>query len=137
MALFLFSGLAKKQKYAHVYRIFQVFLVILKIWLFFSKMADKHHTKAIQQYVFSQCFKGTTIKLQFFLKSAAIEDKPNCRYISKTFSTKDYVLWKKLWLFGLFSGDKGDYIDAWMIKITIETNQIDMYVCFFRRWITC
>ena len=33
---------------------------------------------------------------------------------------------KKLWLFGLFSGDKGDYIDVWMIIIIIETNQIDM-----------
>ena len=33
---------------------------------------------------------------------------------------------KKLWLFGLFFGDKGDYIDVWMIKIIIETNQIDM-----------
>ena len=33
---------------------------------------------------------------------------------------------KKLWLFGLLSGDKGDYIDMWMIKIIIETNQIDI-----------
>ena len=38
----------------------------------------------------------------------------------------------KLWLFGPFSGDKGDYIDVRMIKITIETNQIDMDVCFFK-----
>ena len=28
--------------------------------------------------------------------------------------------------FGLFSGDKGDYNDAWMIKMTIKTNEIDM-----------
>ena len=40
---------------------------------------------------------------------------------------------KKLWLFGLLSGDKGDYIDMWMIKIIIETNQIDMDVCFFQK----
>ena len=36
---------------------------------------------------------------------------------------------KKLWLFGLFSGDKGDNIDMWMIKITIKANQIDMLFC--------
>ena len=33
---------------------------------------------------------------------------------------------EKLWLFGLNSGDKGDSIDMWMIKITIKANQIDM-----------
>ena len=33
---------------------------------------------------------------------------------------------EKLWIFGLNSGDKG--IDMWMIKITIEANQIDMDV---------
>ena len=26
--------------------------------------------------------------------------------------------------------DKGDYSDVWVIKITIETNEIDMDVCF-------
>ena len=35
---------------------------------------------------------------------------------------------EKLWLFGLFSGDKGDNTDMWMIKITIKANQIDMDV---------
>ena len=30
--------------------------------------------------------------------------------------------------FGLFSGDKSDNIDVWMIKITIKTNQIVMDV---------
>ena len=30
--------------------------------------------------------------------------------------------------FGLFSGDKGDNIDMWMIKITIKANQIEMDV---------
>ena len=33
---------------------------------------------------------------------------------------------EKLWLFGLFSGDKGDNIYMWMIKITIKVNQIDI-----------
>ena len=42
-------------------------------------------------------------------------------------------LQKNLWLFGLFSGDKGDYIDVWIIKITIKTNQIGMDVCLFQK----
>ena len=41
--------------------------------------------------------------------------------------------WGKLWLFGLFSGYKSDYIDVWMIKITIKTNQVHMDVCFFQK----
>ena len=53
--------------------------------------------------------------------------------IFKTFSTKNHVFVEKLWLFGSFSGDKGDYIDVWMIKIMIKTNQIDMDVCFFQK----
>ena len=35
---------------------------------------------------------------------------------------------KKPWLYGLFSWDKDDYNDVWMIKITIKTNEIDMFV---------
>ena len=35
---------------------------------------------------------------------------------------------EKLWLLGLNSGDIGDNIDMWMIKITIKANQIDMDV---------
>ena len=35
---------------------------------------------------------------------------------------------EKLWPFGLNSGDKGDNIDMWMIKITIQANQTDMDV---------
>ena len=31
-----------------------------------------------------------------------------------------------MWLFGLFPGDKGDYIDVWIIKITTKTNQTDI-----------
>ena len=46
----------------------------------------------------------------------------------KLFSTKNFFIVKKLCLFGLFSGDKGDNIDMWMIKITIKANQIDMDV---------
>ena len=46
----------------------------------------------------------------------------------RLFQQKTVSLRKKLWLFGLFSGDKGDNIDMWMIKITIKTSQIDMNV---------
>ena len=35
---------------------------------------------------------------------------------------------EKLWLFGLFSLDKGDNVDMWMIKIAIKANKIDMDV---------
>ena len=53
----------------------------------------------------------------------------NSRYLSEAFSTKKlFHCGKKLWLSGLFSGDKGDNIDMWMIKITIKVNQIDMNV---------
>ena len=38
-----------------------------------------------------------------------------------------------MWHFGLFSGDKGDYYDVWMINIMIKKNQIDMDVCFFKK----
>ena len=37
------------------------------------------------------------------------------------------------WLFGPFSDNKGDYIDVWTITITINTNQIDMDICFFQK----
>ena len=37
------------------------------------------------------------------------------------FNKEPFFVMEKLWHFGLFSGDKGDNIDAWMIKITIKT----------------
>ena len=42
------------------------------------------------------------------------------------------VFVEKMVAFGLFSGDKDDHIDVWMVKITIKTNQIDMDVSFFQ-----
>ena len=41
------------------------------------------------------------------------------------FFNKSSFVVGKLRLFGLFSGDKGDNIDMWMIKITIKANQIE------------
>ena len=49
---------------------------------------------------------------------------------NRRFFNKKIFIVEKLWLFGLFSGDKGDNIDMWMIKITIKANQIDMDVLF-------
>ena len=54
--------------------------------------------------------------------------------MSKTFSTKGRFLWTKLCFFGLFSGDKGDYIDVWMIKIIIgQIKLIWIFVSFKSR----
>ena len=33
----------------------------------------------------------------------------------------------------MFSGDKRDYIDVWMKKITIKKSQIDMNVYLFQK----
>ena len=49
-----------------------------------------------------------------------------CSRQLKGFFNKKLFHCGKLWLFGLFSGDKGDNINMWMIKIMIEANQIDM-----------
>ena len=45
-------------------------------------------------------------------------------------------LWKKSWLFGLFSEDKGDYSDLWMIKIKIKANETEIELCFLHKNIT-
>ena len=42
------------------------------------------------------------------------------------FRQKTVSLWKNCGFFRLFSEDKGDNIDMWMIKITIKANQTDM-----------
>ena len=39
---------------------------------------------------------------------------------------QNLLYYGKFWLFGLFSGDKGDNIDMWMIKITTKANQTDV-----------
>ena len=47
---------------------------------------------------------------------------------------KTIFLWEKLWLFVLFSGDKGYYFGVWMIKL--RSKQIDIDACFFQMYIT-
>ena len=49
------------------------------------------------------------------------------------FRQKNCFIVEKLWLFGLFSGDKGDNIDTWIIKITIKANQIDMDALLYQK----
>ena len=44
-----------------------------------------------------------------------------------------FVFVGKLWLFVMLSGDRGGYIDVWVIKIIIKTNLIEMNVYFFRK----
>ena len=46
------------------------------------------------------------------------------------------MFWGKVVAFRLFSGDKGDYSDVWMIKITVKTDEIDSDVCFLQKNIT-
>ena len=57
------------------------------------------------------------------------KDKPNSRYISKTFKKILCFCGTILWLFELFSGDKGDYADVWMINI-IQLQQIKLIWMF-------
>ena len=42
--------------------------------------------------------------------------------MSKIFSTKDCFV-EKIVTFGMCSGDKGDYIDVWMIKVKVPTKR--------------
>ena len=49
----------------------------------------------------------------------------------RLFQQQRFVFVEKIVAFGLFYGDKGDYINVWMIKIMNKANQIGMYVCFF------
>ena len=118
------------------YFLFCFFLAILKVRRF-RKWRDKPYTKAAEPEVFSQFFKGTTIKKQFFKKARLFwpksEDKPDADRYGRLFQQKAMFCGEKLWLLGLLSGDKGDYIDVWMMKITIRTNQIDIDVCFLQK----
>ena len=64
------------------------------------------------------------------LLSVKSGDKPTQR---RLLQQKTMFLWKKLWLFGQFSGDKGDYTDVWMIKVMIKANQIDKDFRLFQK----
>ena len=55
----LSSGLAKTINYVHVCPIFRACLAILKVWLFLENGCKN---RTVEQDVFSQFFKGTTIQ---------------------------------------------------------------------------
>ena len=50
----------------------------------------------------------------------------------KDFSTKNYVSVENIGLFGLFSRDKGDCIDVWMIKITSKQIKLKRMLASFK-----
>ena len=110
---------------------FPSFLAILKVWLLF-KNRGTNLTPKQSNMIFWSNFERYNNKVAIFQKSLAIltenEDKPNSRYLSKVFPAKNFFTVENLWLFVLFSRDKGDNTDLWMIKITIKANQIDMDV---------
>ena len=110
-----------KQNYIWCLSYFPRFLGHFESSAVFRKMGDKPHTKAVKQDVCSQFLKAQQLN-RFFKKAWLFweksEDKPKIRWMSKSFQWKTTLLWKALWLFGLFSRDEGDYIDVWMIKIT-------------------
>ena len=93
-------------------------------------MGDKPYTKAVKQDILVKFSKVQQSSNNFskkrWLYQLKSEDKANSTYISKSFSTKSYAFVDEIVAFmGCFLGIKIDYIDVWMIKIVIKTNQID------------
>ena len=103
---------------------------------FSQKWGDKRYTKAVKQDIFGQFFKSTTKVTIFFQKPLLVWLKVWTNLTSDAYFQQKLCFEEKSWRFGLFSGDIGDYSDAWMIKITIKTNEIDMNFCFFQKNIT-
>ena len=62
---------------------------------------NKPYTKAVKQDIFSQFFKSNNFFIKARLFPLKSEDKPNSKYISKTFSTKT-VSGEKSWLLDCF-----------------------------------
>ena len=112
----LSSGLAKIDKIMSMFVLVSWLFGYFESLAFFENGGIKHYTRVVQQDVFSP-------------KSAAIltEEQGQTKHQIdiKDFFNKKRVFVEKLWLFGSFS-------DGWMTKIMIETNQIDMNVCFFQ-----
>ena len=69
----------------------------------------------VKQDVLGQFFKGTELSNNFSKSEAILteksEDKPTDTY-RRIFQRITMFLSKKLWPLGLFSGDKGDWIDV-------------------------
>ena len=48
----------------------------------------------------------------------------------RLFQQKTVSLWKKLWFFGLFSGDKGDNIHNYVDDQNYSQSKSNLYECF-------
>ena len=113
-------------------------MAILKVWMFFENWRDKLYTKAVKWNALVNFANLQILSDNFSKKCGYFDKKAGTNLEADTFARlfqqqKTMVLWKTLWLFGLFSGDKRCYIDMSMIKITIKSNQIDIDVFFFQK----
>ena len=120
----LSNDLAKNDKIKSMFVLFSRLLAILKVLLFFEN-GGTNLTPKQSSMIFKSIFerynkKVAILKKKTFLFWLKNEDKPNGSYLSKVFSTTNFFIVIRLWLFGMFSGDKGDNIDMRMIKITIK-----------------
>ena len=111
---------------------FPGFLVILKV-CFFRKWGDKPYTKAVKQHVFSQFFK-TVAKVTIFFKKAQLfwlkgKDKPNSRYVSKTFSTELFFVE----LLDCFRGTKLTTVMCVWSKLRLKQVTLIWVLASFRR----
>ena len=124
------SGLAKN-KIIFMFVLFSQLLAILKGCPFFENRGTNLTSKQSNRIFLVNLSKvqqpsnNSSNKIYFHqkLKTNLTEEDTYRRL----FKRKALYWWKKLWLFGLFSGGKGDYIDVWMITIMIKANSIDMY----------
>ena len=81
--------------------------------------------------IFESIFERYNNKITIFQKSHFILTKKLRTNLTadityrRLLRTKNFFIVEKLWFLGLNYGDKGDYIDVWMIKITIKAKQTD------------
>ena len=55
------------------------------------------------------------------------EDKPDCSYVGMwgTLLRRKSLFFVKIAAFEVFSGDKYDYVNVWIVKFTNKTYQMD------------
>ena len=93
--------------------LFSVFFAILNVLVFLEKWGYKPHTKAVKQDLQSHFSLKKCGSFEKKMRTNLTSDR--CR---RLFNGKLCFCIKHCGLFGLFSRDKGDQIDVWMIKIT-------------------
>ena len=101
------------------------------------KWGDKPYTRAVKQDILVNIPNGQQLSNNFSKKSSNFDSKVRTNLTADTYrrlsQQKTMFFWEKIVAFLLFSGDKGDCSDVWMIKIKINTNEIDRDVCFFQK----